>query len=326
MSHFFTFATNANGVVADAYLNDEIGKAISSAFGLSTVYIYSHGWWNNSTAAANCYNRFSVGLANVLIESWPALGAAASPASLNAGIHWPSTVSEDSGLLEQLLQPASFFSMETRADDIGETGVNGLLMSILQQWQSQKREGPLTLNLIGHSFGCKVVCSALQKLTTISTVTDEMLQNTRFNVVLLQAAFDNDDLEPGQLYKDVVTLPNLRILISKSDLDTALKDAYPAAHLIEEFFKKTDRTAMGYSGPVQATIDRLGGANATPVNAGADFTKQPPFANKLVVADLTPLHAANPACAELAAGHHSDIYHDEIYSLIARFLYFPPPA
>jgi hypothetical protein len=320
MSHFFTFATNANGIVSDGYLNDEIGKAISSPFGLSTVYIYSHGWWNNSTAAANCYNRFSIGLANTILASWRALGAGAAPAgSLNAGIHWPSTVSEDSGPVEQLLQPASFFTMETRADDVGETGVNGLLISVLQQWQSQQREGALTLNLIGHSFGCKVVCAALQKLVAVRAATPAMFTNARFNVVLLEAAFDDDDFESNQLYADVVTLPNLRVLVSKSALDSALGKFYPLAHLLE-FFKKTDRTAMGFAGPTQSTIDRFGGADSVSVTPGANFPVQAAFTKKLVVADLTPLHAANPGGAELGGGHHSDIYYDEIYGLIARFL------
>ena len=38
-------------------------------------------------------------------------------------------------------------------------------------------------------------------------------------------------------------------------------------------------------------------------------------------ADLTPLHQAHPEASEPFSGHHSDIFHDEIYQLIAAFLF-----
>ena len=44
-------------------------------------------------------------------------------------------------------------------------------------------------------------------------------------------------------------------------------------------------------------------------------------AGRLVVADLSPLHAANPTHAVKFSGQHSDIYYDEIYRLMVAFLF-----
>ena len=269
MSHFFTFFTNGNGLVTDPSLNNEISQAISPVFNISDVFIYSHGWWTDANSAANDYNLFSIGFANRLLLGKAMAGSqlGALPAtSLNTGIHWPSTISENGGLLAQLLEPASFFAMETRADDVGETGVHGLLMLLLDEWQSQKRAGNLTINLLGHSFGNKVVCSALEALTSASTGSPELIANANFNVVLLQGAFDNDDFEPDQLYADVVNgMPTMRMLISRSSLDSALGTAYPLAHRLE-FFKKTNRLAMGSVGPSAPTVTLFGGADNVSVS------------------------------------------------------------
>jgi hypothetical protein len=324
MSHFFTFFTNENGIVTDPSLADEIAKAMSPPFNFSSAFIYSHGWWTDANSAANDYNRFSIGFASQLLADRAAANsqlAAIPAASLSTGIHWPSTISENGGFLSDLLEPATFFTMETRADDVGQTGVNGLLLAILGQWQSQGRVGQLTINLLGHSFGTKVVCSALQSLVASTAGNPGLLASVRFNVVLLQAAFDNDDFEPDQLYCDVPGgIPNLRVLASKSNLDTALGTAYPRAHLLE-FFKKTNRIAMGFAGPTANTESLFGGADQLAITPGINFSSAAAFAHRLVVADLTPLHAANPSHADASSGHHSDIYYPEIYSLIGRFIY-----
>jgi hypothetical protein len=40
-----------------------------------------------------------------------------------------------------------------------------------------------------------------------------------------------------------------------------------------------------------------------------------------MVANLTPLHQASKEPKDSFSGRHSDIFHDEIYSLIAGFLF-----
>jgi hypothetical protein len=144
-----------------------------------------------------------------------------------------------------------------------------------------------------------------------------------FNVVLLQAAFDDNDLEQGELYGQmVVGLPNLRLLVTKSALDGALCNMFPLAHRLEFFHPNVGKVAMGAAGPSAGTANRFGGCQSVQVTSGIDFTTAQPFAQRLVCADLQPLHAANnTAYPSGPSGHHTDIYHDEIYGLIARFLY-----
>src|SRR5689334_19889551 len=105
MSHFLTFVTNANGVVEDPAVRDEINVLMSPTFAFDEIFLYSHGWWTDATAALNTYNRFSVGFANLLHQ------AGNVPSVLSVGIHWPSMLSEDGGLAN-LLEAASFFTME----------------------------------------------------------------------------------------------------------------------------------------------------------------------------------------------------------------------
>jgi hypothetical protein len=320
MSHFLTFVTNANGVVVDPQMPSEIDTMMNAIFAFNDVNLYSHGWWSDATATLNSYNLFSVGFANFVRSAIANNIALAAPTTaLNIGIHWPSMLSEGSSIAN-LLEAASFFTMEKRADDVGETGVYALLVTMLNQRQTGTNF--FKINMIGHSFGCKVVCSALQRLAkNAPDPTGIKLDKIQFNIVLLQAAFDSNDLESNQLYCDIATLPNVRILITKSSLDDALGKAFPVAHGLEFFNRSVTKLAMGAVGPSAATVDLYGGLNQPMVNAGDDFTKSPPFDKRLVLADLTPLHQANATYQGGVAGHHTDIYHSEIYSLIAKFLY-----
>ena len=242
---------------------------------------------------------------------------------LAVGLHWPSKASDDRGVggIANLIQPLTFYAMEKRADDVGETGVYAMLRAIINERQNP--QVPLTINLLGHSFGCKVVCAALTQLGKTCGKPNALLNNVQFNVVLLQAAFDNNDFEPGQLYGTLPTsIPNLRVLVTTSKLDDALGRAYPAAHRLEFFSGHVLTTAMGYDGPPPNTqIIVFGGCQSGAVNAGDDFLGKPAFTSRLVWADLTQLHQAQTSYNGGASGHHSDIYLDEIYALVARFLF-----
>ncbi len=59
--------------------------------------------------------------------------------------------------------------------------------------------GQPRIQLVGHSFGCKVVCSALEQLAE-TLGPSGLLADLEVNVVLLQGAFDYDALEPGKSY------------------------------------------------------------------------------------------------------------------------------
>jgi hypothetical protein len=171
--------------------------------------------------------------------------------------------------------------------------------------------------MIGHSFGCRVVCSALQALTQDpATLGAAKTMNAVFNVVLLQAAADTDSLATGRAYGNVLTsIPNLRLLATVSGNDQALGKWYPAAQKLAHLFSDPVN-AMGSAGPT--------GDLATKVDQRLQVGPQsvPAFTGKLGVADLTPLHQSRvnvPGASQKFGGQHSDINLPEIYELIARF-------
>jgi hypothetical protein len=75
-----------------------------------------------------------------------------------------------------------------------------------------ERPGPQRFNLVGHSSGCRVLCSALQALADSAAMLAR-LAGSEFNVALLQPAADCEALalQSG--------IPKLRMLIATSDRD-----------------------------------------------------------------------------------------------------------
>jgi hypothetical protein len=178
----------------------------------------------------------------------------------------------------------------------------------------RKDARPFRLNLIGHSFGCRVLCAALQAVTEDSGML-ERLADSAFSVVLLQAAIDCDALEPGQLFGQVQrSIPRLRMLVTTSAGDTALGTWQ---HRIQPRFEPVE--AMGWKGPT--------GNLAIPVDQCFDVTNAmvPTFTERLGVANLTPLHESLPDGSGAGihgrrrCDSHSDIYRPQIYDLLARF-------
>jgi len=107
--------------------------------------------WTDASGCNARYNRFTIGFARMVrgITAGTPPVPLATP-SLGIGIHWPSMLSEDAGSYRNWLEAASFYTMEKRADNIGENAGYLVLRSLF--------EHPLKrITLIGHSFGCKVV-------------------------------------------------------------------------------------------------------------------------------------------------------------------------
>src|SRR5260370_12563267 len=238
MSHGFMVPITAQGTILDTGINSIIDELCAPPLDFSDVFLYSHGWWTSAEDAMVDYTRFSAGF----IRSLHALTAAAQaqlaepPASsLEIGLHWPSMLSEDRGSLLNLLEPLSFYNRAKMADDVGEHGGYAMIRLVLEARQRGQLKPP-RLNLIGHSFGCKVVCSALQELAVTCRGTGA-LDDVLVQVVLLQGAFDYNAFEAGKSYADVPDFPNLRLLVTKSDLDLAVGKAYPDSQRFKLFSK-----------------------------------------------------------------------------------------
>jgi hypothetical protein len=317
VSHFLNVPINENGIIVDQRIQEELKTAAAAPFAFTDVFVYSHGWWNTASSAAAEYNIFSIGFAKTLQglastdpSPCPRFCGTFSPLAL--AIHWPSMMSEDQESVANFLEATSFFTMQQRADSVGRHAGYSLLRLMIQQ---QPDARPFRFNLIGHSFGCRVLASALEALAEDPDTLAKTNKNA-FNVVLIQAAADTDSLAPGQLYGRVQqNIPNLRMLVTTSQNDKALGTWYPAAQKIAHLF----------SGPVKA-MGAVGPTGAVAVPVGERFpvstTSVPTFTKQLGVADLTPLHNATADAYGASGnwgGQHSDINLPEIYELLARF-------
>jgi len=344
MSQYVTIPINENGIVYDVDMNNVITEAMApDPFNYPDVYVYSHGWSNDAVHALNEYNRFSVDLSKyirLLAELEPELFAQAPQDALAVGIHWPSEITEDADSDLNKAQLLTFYTMEHRADAVGKNAVYTILRIMLDSRSQPGRKAP-RINLLGHSFGCKVVLAALQDVyTDYKGGTIKIPDGTSFNVVLLEPATDNDNLEDGDIYGHVKSLPNLRMLISTSQQDKALTIWFHAAGALANILHRPlqgvvdlfDFTAppyaLGAKGPTQATIDQFGkaGLKYAQVSVDQNFNAAKLYQVDagLLVADLTPIHTQRVQQKLYSggfSGSHSDINFDQIYQLVCGFLF-----
>jgi len=304
MSNFITAPINKNGIILDPDIGGILKDAMSPPFRFTDVFVYSHGWWTDATGAVADYNRFSMELTKqlLLIGPTPPTLPHLPASSFATAVHWPSTL--------------SFYSMAKRADVVGQHGVYALLRMMFEALGVLTAPPSLRLHLLGHSFGCRVVCSALEQIAKDGI---QVPSAVTLDVVLLQAAFNSDELDPDGMYGNVSKL-NLRLLVTRSESDTSLGKWYPIAERLVNLFSGRPVTALGAVGPSAATQTEFGGAGVITVGPGFTYPAVVPLTERLVAADLSPLHAATGP-GDLFSGHHSDIYHDEIYQLIAGFFF-----
>ena len=133
-------------------------------------------------------------------------------------------------------------------------------------------------------------------------------------------------MEVGQEYESLPTDKfNVRMLITRSDLDIALQKQFKLAKMINIFSKNRDRVALGAKGPTDAVKQRFGGCYDLTVKPGFTHGDFKPNGQRLTCADITPLHQATEASGaykgDSFGGHHSDINITELYELLAAFLF-----
>jgi hypothetical protein len=317
-SHYLMIPISGQGIIVDPGTKGIIQSAMTDPFFHTDVFLYSHGWWTRAEGAMNDYNRFIMGFGRIAMAA-DATAGVQTRASLGIGVHWPSMVSEDANTPLTVLQPFTYFNRAKMADEVGEHGGYSLLRLMLEA-RHAAGVAPPRFHLIGHSFGCKVVCSALQALAT-DLGTSGLLKHVTLNAVLLQAAFDTNALEPGESYGEILkVIPSARFLVTKSSLDKAVGNEYVLVQRVMNLFG-TPTQGLGAVGPSPGTATAAGGSFELQVGPNFAPPAPPALSGRLVVADLQPLHAANPSHAVEFSGQHSDIYYDEIYRLIAAFLF-----
>jgi len=327
VSYFITVPTNENGIFFDPALTSVVNEAVADEpFGFEDFFIYSHGWSTDADQCMTTYSRFSVELARqiMLLGAQPANKFQSPPrSSLGVGIHWPSEITEDPSSPLNAAQLFTFYTMEQRADQVGRNATYTVLRSILN---ARAADSTLAMRivLLGHSFGCKVICAALQDLQTdIVNGTIATPLQTTFRVVLLEPATDADNLEPGDIYGSVCEIEGLRLLITTSQLDTALvKWFLDAGRLVNLFHPQP---ALGAVGPTGPTIAAFGASASISITTGFLPNQISGHTERLIVADLTPVHTdhtkASPPFNGGFAGSHADIFFPEMYNLIAGFVF-----
>jgi len=214
--------------------------------------------------------------------------------------------------------------MEHRADGVGKNAVYTMLRLMLQAQPGV----PLRFFLIGHSFGCRVMCAALQDLQADLVSTIPIADDTEFHVALLEPAMDQDNLDPGDIYGNVSKIPQLRMVISKSQLDEALGTWFPLAGQVANLLHKGDPPiALGYGGPTAATTAAFGTSGDLDVDQNFTVTTAGPIAQRLLTANLTPLHQWRKDQGLWnggVTGSHSDIDNDQVRALLAAVFFGPP--
>ncbi|MGZ3940322.1 MAG: hypothetical protein ACXVBK_16235 [Flavisolibacter sp.] len=351
MDHFVVFPVNEDGIFLNPKL---VGKALDDAmappFDFDDVFIYSHGWWTNGNDTIAEYGQYTIEFARTVLNLNKTIR---NPPlhSFGMGIHWPSTLSEDGKTPAETLEPVSYYQMGSRANQVGANGLFATIRRALRIRQ-EKRGKPFRLTLIGHSFGCRVICKALQQLcqdmsnpNTPSGYKD-FVNSTNIKVILLQAAFKNDEFEAGGNYDKVISLLNLKILVTTSQLDLELNKWFTEAETANNIahFDLHQAVALGAGiGPLQNVPNAQapgGGPSATTIqqynahNKGVPIQVSDGFGysdisvleakERMLVADLTKLHAArvqNDYAWSSFSGSHSDVSNEEVYNLIAGFAF-----
>jgi hypothetical protein len=337
---------------------------------LSVIGIYAHGWLTDVHDLMVIYDVISLGFTAAEREIRRAVaGNAASGRAealalptntLAVMTHWPARSVDDLGLPTGLTDLLTFALMERRANLVGRTGMAHLIRLIAERLVADRDLASTRLLLVGHSFGARVFAGALTALATDAPDVFTALQTrNQIDLVLLQPAMPADALEPNTVngahpFAQLANYQNLRILVTKSQWDMALVKHYPGQEALQPndavyawapAGSRNGVPALGAVGPTEATWRAFNGdlpRTDVSVRPGFQYTDILPHANqRLVVADLTPLHAAHrredmerPA-NQLApfgrpdrltlgfAGYHTDIYADEIYQMNLGFAWSP---
>jgi hypothetical protein len=355
----FAIAFSPSGLMGETQGDQEYYERLLKAAivpPLSEVAIYAHGWLTDANNLALIYDTLVQGYGAVLRDLRRTPSLALPTSTLAITTHWPSRRSDNLGGPVDVLDVLTFPTMERRANFVGTTGMARLIGDIWERLLADPELASTRLRLIGHSFGCRVLCSALHTLALKVPHAFMALQTRNpIDMTLLQPAFPADALEPNDLahthpFAQLVNYQNLRILTTMSRWDYPLVRFYPAhegqqpndaVYALAPAETRAHVPALGGAGPTDATWRAFNGnLPRTQIQVGPGFRHGDIIARpgqRLVVADLTPLHAAhhredmNRPAGQLPpfgrpnkrsmrlSGYHTDVFCGELYHLDLGF-------
>lgn len=324
----FQIHMNETGDISqhDLDLVNEIRRNIWNNTGLVDVFVFAHGWWVPEENARFDYARFEAGFKKILDSLRSNPGNLGLPRSTVAiAVFWHATYGMPPGLAQDALLAIAYPIFKPIAEATGSRGVSNLLQEV---WKCGAPERHLRIHVLGHSMGCRVVAQAVCSAMMGSVrQMDFYPYLDRLSVVLFQAAIDASALEVGRLKFGLIgSVPPwpIQVLVTRSTEDGTLRE-YPPDD------GSATGTALGREGPTVATFNppsafnRQGRKVELPIDSG--FTHSTVLARNeaFIVGDLSTLHQGG-GCGpdrDILGGHHSDIYCDPVYKLLAGFLFRP---
>ncbi|CAN7274470.1 hypothetical protein LJR143_001176 [Pseudoxanthomonas sp. LjRoot143] len=208
---------------------------------VTDVVVFVHGWNKNPTSAESDYQDFLCRLHGKMRD---VIGDRKRVGGLVViGVFWPSTISGQQK--DPLLaKPASYFKMRDRADHIARTGLYELFLTI-GKLNGQSLSGmPERVQLVGHSFGARMVLASLSELNDKGELDNFLGSSKSANVVLLNAAVAPDRFLwlPGAMRASAVEAEmNSRAEVARSQLfnvhshnDDATRHLFPIASLFND--------------------------------------------------------------------------------------------
>lgn len=156
---------------------------------VTDVVVFVHGWNKNPSSAESDYQDFLCRLHGKMRD---VIGNRKRGGGLVViGVFWPSTVS---GKQKDplLVKPVSYFKMRDRADYIASTGLYELFLTLGKLNEQSPSGTPERIQLIGHSFGARMVLASLSELNDKGELDTFLASSKSANVVLLNAAVAPD--------------------------------------------------------------------------------------------------------------------------------------
>lgn len=156
---------------------------------ITDVVVFVHGWSKTPASAEDDYQDFLCRLHGKLRNTIQ--NEKQNDGLLVVGVFWPSTITNRASE-PLLMKPVSYYRIRDRADEIAESGLSSLLGLIGRLSKEQSSPLPIRIQLIGHSFGARMVVGALEAMNRDGSLAAFLESADATNIVLMNAAVAPD--------------------------------------------------------------------------------------------------------------------------------------